>query len=444
MSRVLVVDDDGHILRTLQILLEEDGHEVFVASSAEDALPILEQEGVEVAFVDLQLPGMSGTDLLRQIRDRWRNVESVIITAHGSISTAVEAMKEGAFDYLTKPFTPDQVRHRIAQLTRVKRLEEEVAGLKARAGDAPSDEFFTRNPATLHVLGVARQIAASDVTVLITGDSGTGKTLLARILHQFSTRSTGPFATVDCTTFQESLLESELFGHKKGAFTGATSDQAGKVEAAAGGTLLLDEVGEIPLHLQGKLLRLVEEQLFSRLGESQIRSVDTRIIAATNRDLEAMVAAGEFRKDLFYRLSVVDLYLPALRHRPEDILPLARRFLHESCRRHGKRVTTWSASVEEALVSYGWPGNVRELANAMLRAVLVAPGEELRLSHLPDRIGEIRANDPPDQGRTLPLSLLEEQAIRQALAQGYSLEETAERLGIAVATLWRKRKKYDL
>ncbi len=445
MSRILIVDDDKHILRTLQILLEEDGHEVLTALSAEEASPILEGDAVDIALVDLQLPGMPGTDLLREIRDRHRNVESVVITAHGSITTAVEAMKEGAFDYLTKPFTPEQVRHRIEQIERVRRLEDEVAGLR-RQVVAPGleTEFDTRNPRMLHLLGVARGIAGSDVTVLVSGESGTGKSLLARLIHRASGRAHGPLASVDCATFQESLLESELFGHRRGAYTGATDDRPGKVEAAEGGTLFLDEVGEIPLHLQGKLLRLVEEKTFERLGESTVRTVDTRIVAATNRDLEEMVRQGEFRQDLFYRLSVVDLTLPALRHRPEDILPLARRFLADFSTTNARRVVEWEPDVEELLLRYAWPGNVRELANAIHRAVLLAPGRALRAPHLPARIREASASAPVRGDEIMALSLVEEREIRRALARNLSLEETAEKLGIAPATLWRKRKKFGL
>lgn len=444
MSRVLVLDDDPHIVRTLQILLEGDGHEVLTASSGEEALDLLSREGADIALVDLQLPGMGGTEVLRALRDRHRGVEPLIITAHGSVETAVEAMKEGAFDYLTKPFSPDQVRHRVRQIERLRELRSEVAGLRRRVGDLPfPQEFLTRNPATLHVLEVAKSVAASDATVLITGETGTGKTLLARLIHQASRRREGAFVTVDCTSFQEALLESELFGHKRGAFTGAVADKPGKVEAAQGGTLFLDEVAEVQPHLQGKLLRLIEARAYERLGDPKLRTVDARIVAATNRDLEEMVRERTFREDLFFRLSVVELTVPALRHRVEDIRLLARELTSALSRAHGKRVTDWDPGVEAALIRYPWPGNVRELAHAIERAVLLAPGRVLRLDHLPQRVVESGdLGEPRDE--ILHLAQVEERHIRKALAAALPLEETARLLGIDPSTLWRKRKKYGI
>lgn len=444
MSTILVVDDDAHIVRTLQIMLEGDGHAVVTASTGEEAIERLAHESVDIALVDLQLPGMSGTDVLRRLRDAHRNVETVIITAHGSIETAVEAMKEGAFDYLTKPFSPDQVRHRLKQIGRVSDLKTQVAGLRRRLGDMPfGQEFITQSSATLQVLETARSVAASDATVLITGETGTGKTLLARLIHQSSQRSDGPFVTVDCTSFQESLLESELFGHKRGAFTGAVADKAGKVETAAGGTLFLDEIGEVPPHLQGKLLRLVEERKYERLGDPATTAVDARVIAATNRDLEEMVRDKAFREDLFFRLSVMDLCIPALRHRPEDTILLAKELMLSFGRAHGKEVAGWDDAVEAALVQYTWPGNVRELAHAMERAVLLAPGRTIRLDDLPRRLVEAEPSRQSAEG-IIPLAEIEERQIRKALALNLPLEVTARQLGIDPTTLWRKRKKHDI
>lgn len=279
--------------------------------------------------------------------------------------------------------------------------------------------------------------------MLITGESGTGKTLLARLIHSASARTQGPFVAVDCTSFQESLLESELFGHKRGAFTGAVADKEGKVETAQGGTLFLDEVGEVPFHLQSKLLRLVKERAIERLGDPALRKIDARILAASNRDLEEMVREHLFREDLFYRLSVVDLHLPSLRNRTEDGLLLARELISSLSAAHGRRVTGWDAEVEQALVSYAWPANVRELAHAVERAVLLAPGGTLRIEHLPERVrGQGAANGMPDDHLTL--AELEERHVRRALSLDLSQEETARRLGIDPSTLWRKRRKYGL
>jgi len=442
MSTVLVVDDDPHIVRTLEIMLRDDGHEVVTAASGEEALERVARHAVDVALVDLQLPGIDGTAVLRHLRDEHREVETVIITAHGSIETAVEAMKEGAFDYLTKPFSPEQVRHRLRQIERVRKLQSEVAGLKRRVGELPFGAgFTTQDPVTQHLLKLAREVAASEATVLVSGESGTGKTLLARLVHGASPRSQGPFVTVDCASLQESLLESELFGHKRGAFTGAVADKEGKVETAQGGTLFLDEVGELPAHLQGKLLRLVEEKTYERLGDPAPRKVDARIVAATNRDLEEMVREKAFREDLFFRLSVVDLAIPPLRKRLEDILLLAAEFVAAASRTHDRRVTGWDQEVERILVGYWWPGNVRELAHTVERAVLLCSGDTICLEHLPARLAGAPA--PVDE-QLLSLAELEERQIRKALALGLPLEETAQRLGIDPSTLWRKRKKLGI
>jgi two-component system, NtrC family, response regulator AlgB len=283
----------------------------------------------------------------------------------------------------------------------------------------------------------------SDVTVLITGESGTGKSLLAKLIHSASGRSRGEFVTVDCTSFQESLLESELFGHKRGSFTGAVCDKSGKVEAAHGGTLFLDEVGEVPLHLQGKLLRLVEDRTYECVGDPTARTVDARIIAATNRDLEDMVGEKVFRKDLFYRISVVDLSIPPLRNRSEDILLLANHFTDGFSRSYNRKVTGWDDEVEHSFLRYSWPGNVRELAHAIERAILLCLGRTIRMEHLPQRLTDERKTGNTGE-ELLSLSEIEERQIRRTLAMGLPLEETARLLGIDPSTLWRKRKKYNI
>jgi NtrC-family two-component system response regulator AlgB len=444
MSSILVLDDDPHIRRSLEIMLRSDGHDVFGAPDAPAALKLLGEHAVDIALVDLRLPGMSGIEFIGELSDHHPEVDAIVITAHGSVETAVAAMKDGALDYLTKPFSPDQVRHRVRQVESVRALREEVSGLRRKLSETgDSFETETRNAAMRHTLELARTVAASDANVLVTGESGTGKTFLAREIHGWSHRRDGPFAVVDCTSFQESLLESELFGHRRGAFTGAVTDQTGKVEAAEGGTLFLDEVGEIPLSIQGKLLRLVEERAYERLGDPTPRTMDARIIAATNRDPDEMVKDGAFREDLFYRLGVVELRIPPLRHRAEDLWSLVDLYLAEHCRTHDKVVERVDDDVRRFLAGYSWPGNIRELRHVLERAVLVCPGRTIRLSHLSPRLLSAKKSLEQGEGIT-PLAEVEEELIRNALGQGLTIEETARRLGIDPSTLWRKRKKYGL
>lgn len=444
MNTVLVLDDDQHIVRTLEIMLRDDGYVVFTAPNGEAAIEVLGSSAIDIAFVDLQLPGIGGEEVLRHVRRNSPGTEVVIITAYGSIESAVEAIKDGAFDYLTKPFSPDQVRHRLAQLDRLRRLRNEVTQLQRRLGELPfRGGFVTENDVTLRLLETARHVAQSDTTVLISGETGTGKTLLARLIHEESPRKEKPFVTLDCTGFHEPLLESELFGHTKGAFTGAIADKAGRAELADTGTLFLDEVSEIPLSLQGKLMRLVEERTYERVGDPVTRKLDLRIVAATNRDLLELVREKAFREDLFYRLSVVDLTLPPLRSRPEDILCLSRELVARYSAACGKNITGWGDEVERLLLRYSWPGNVRELANALERAVLLSRGKTLLGEHFPPRITEVF--DCPGTGcSALSLAQLEEQHIRKILAQSRSIEECARILCIDPSTLWRKRRRYGI
>ncbi len=442
MSRILILDDDPQIVKTLGIMLRGDGHSVFKAATAEDALSLMAHEAVDIALVDLQLPGMSGLDFLKHLRDRHRDVYAIIITAHGSIESAIEATKEGTFDYLTKPFNPEQVRHRITRIEEIARLRSEVKDLK-RELHGGREGMNTRNPELRHLLEIAHGVAKKEATVLITGESGTGKNLLAKLIHRWSPRKDRSLALVDCTAFKASLLESELFGHTKGAFTGAIADKPGKVDAAAGGTLFLDEIGEVPLNLQSKLLRLVEERTYERVGDPKSRSVDARLITATNRDLERMAGEKTFREDLFYRLSVFEIAIPPLRHRLEDIHLLTSWFIREFADRHGKTVHAMDETARELLLRYPWPGNVRELSNVIERAVLLCPGEELRAEHLPERIERITACGL-DGDEILPLAAVEEEHIRRAIAKDLPQEEIAQLLGIAPSTLWRKRKRYGI
>ncbi|MCA9672590.1 MAG: sigma-54-dependent Fis family transcriptional regulator [Myxococcales bacterium] len=388
---------------------------------------------------------MSGIDLLRRMRSSRSEIDVIIITAYGTVETAVEAMREGAFDYVTKPFSPDEVRHRLRQLERVTQLRDEVRRLQQQLGQDDDGEsgLVARSTAMQRQLALARTIADTEATVLICGESGTGKTRLARLIHRWSRRGDGPFIVVDCAAFAASLLESELFGHRRGAFTGAVSDKTGRIELAQHGTLFLDEIGELPLELQGKLLRLVEERSYERVGDPRARSMNARIVAATNRDLDAMVAEGRFRQDLYFRLNVVELTLPALRHRVEDIAPLVTRLIARANAKHGRCAESLEPALERFLYRHSWPGNVRELGHAIEHAVLVCSDHTLRLEHLPARLAEA-PRLPQGTAALLSLAELEEQHIRAALARNLPLEETARLLGIDPSTLWRKRKKYDL
>jgi NtrC-family two-component system response regulator AlgB len=444
MSEILVIDDDAAIRRALEMQLRGDGHSIRSAASGEAALDILNDHACAIVLLDLRLPGMSGEETLEQIRARHPDSHVVIITAHGSIDSAVQAIKAGAYDYLTKPFTPDEVRVRIRNIERLESLRGEVSSMRRRLGELPfGDEFLTQSPEVLATLETAQRVAASDATILLTGESGTGKSLLARLVHQASPRRDRPFVTVDFGSIHETLLVPELFGVRQGAFTGAVRDAAGKVAAAEGGTLFLDEVGELPVHLQSRLLRLVESRTYERVGEAKERSADVRIIAATNRDLEEMVNAGDFRSDLFYRLSVVEIGLHPLRSRPEDVPLLAGRIFEGLQGAHGRLLDGWTEAVGRLLVRYPWPGNVRELAHVIERAVLVSPGPRITESDLPERLTGAPLGESESNG-VEPLAVVEERQLRRALARGLPLEKTAELLGIDPSTLWRKRKRYGL
>src|SRR5580704_8127630 len=327
---ILVVDDEINIRKTLAISLETDGHTVTAVSNARDAVVEAGKKSHDLAFVDLRLGLDDGLNLIPELLAQSPWMRIVIITAHGSIDSAVETMKRGAADYLTKPFTPAQVKLVVDRVARIRALELQVAGLEEIVGQTKGEPILkTSNPDMQRTINLARQVAASETNVLIRGESGTGKGVLARAIHSWGNRAGKPMATISCPTLSPQLLESELFGHAKGAFTGAIRDNIGRIAASDGGTLLLDEIGDLPLELQPKLLRFLQDRQYERVGESRTRRADVRVLAATHVDLEAAVATGNFREDLLYRIKVIQLDLPPLRERTEDILPLAERFLAE-------------------------------------------------------------------------------------------------------------------
>jgi two-component system, NtrC family, response regulator AlgB len=388
--RVLVIDDERNIRVTLAICLEGLGCHVAQASSGAAALEALRLEPFDLAFCDLRLGAESGLDLLPRMQAERPGLEVVVITAYATIDTAVEAMRRGARDYLPKPFTPAQIAHLVERARERRALERRLSELEVRLGEAEPEVSLETASARMHaVLEVIQRAAGHDVSVLLRGENGTGKGVLARLLHSRSRRCERPFVVVNCPTLSEELLASELFGHARGAFTGAVRDQEGRVEAAEGGTVFLDEIGEISPGLQAKLLRFLQEKRFERIGENRTRTADVRIVAATNRDLEAEVKAGRFREDLLYRLNVVEITVPPLRERVEDVLPLVRRFLAFFARQARRPAPELSPAAERVLAAYPWPGNVRELRNAIERALILSPGQLLEPESFPERIAAL-------------------------------------------------------
>jgi len=441
---VLLVDDEPNIRKVLGISLEAEGHHVTAVSNVKDALGEARRRCFDLALVDLRLGTESGMELITALRALCSWTRIVIITAYASIDTAVEAMRRGAFDYLPKPFTHEQVALVARKVAEVRALEQQVKTLQETLSEvSPEVDLATRSPVMQRTLELARKVADSDATVLISGESGTGKMVLARAIHSWSSRAGKPFCVVSCPSLSPELLESELFGHAKGAFTGAVRDYPGRIAACQGGTLLLDEIGDLPLSIQPKLLRVLQEKAYERVGDLETRKADVRIIAATNVDIEAAVKAKTFREDLFYRLNVVDIVVPPLRERREDILPLAERMLAFFARRNHRHILGLTEEALRVLQTYDWPGNVRELHNAIERAVLLCNEERVGVEHLPVKLAPTK-EPMPNIGDLVSLEKIEEMHIRRVLAAARSLEEAAEVLGMDSVTLWRRRKKYGI
>jgi NtrC-family two-component system response regulator AlgB len=441
--RILIVDDEKNIRATLAVCVEGLGAEALAVGTGDAALAAIGRQPYDLAFVDLALGTESGLDLLPKLLGEEASLAIVLITAYGTIETAVEAMRRGAWDYLPKPFTPAQIRHLIEKFKTQRHLTARVAELERRLADEVPDVEIASKSAAMHgVLDMAARVAATDAPVLITGENGTGKSILARAIHRQSPRATSPFVVTNCPTLSEELLASELFGHVRGAFTGAVRDQAGRVEVAEGGTLFLDEIGEIPPALQSKLLRFLQEKDFERVGETRTRHGNVRIIAATNRDLEADVKAGRFREDLFYRLNVVEVRMPPLRERREDILPLARAFLSSFTRATRPMAPEISAAAAMALEQHDWPGNVRELRNTIERIAILWPTSVVEPEALPNRVPRA-AQRRPTVGGDFTVDDVEREHIQSVLERVPKVEDAAALLGIDASTLWRKRKKYE-
>jgi NtrC-family two-component system response regulator AlgB len=429
--KLLLIDDDTALRKSLRLALEAMGHHVAEARDGEQARDLLALRLFDAAFLDLRLGGEHGLDLLAGLLRLAPGLAVIVVTAYATIETAVEAMRRGAFDYLPKPFTPEQIRLVLDRVARLRRLQSHVEELEDQVRSVvPEADLQTTAPAMRQALEVAFKAAPTEATVLLRGESGTGKGVLARAVHARSARADAPFLTVHCPSLSAELLESELFGHVRGAFTGAVQDA-------------VYEVGDLPPALQPKLLRLLQERRYERVGDTRTRAADVRILAASNRNLEAAIAARRFREDLLYRLQVIEVLLPPLRERTADILPLAEHLLRFFAHQSGKALQGFSREAEAALLRYTWPGNVRELRNTVERGVILSAGPRVDVADLPAQVGT-----PPraliEVGGRVTLEELEAEHVRRILHGTPSLDEAATVLGIDPSTLYRKRKRYGL
>lgn len=438
---VLLVDDDSNIRRTLAISLKDFNCAVEQASSVQEAMAKMRSKLFDFVLSDFKMEKESGLDLIKQVNAAHPGSIVAVMTAFASFENAVEMIKEGAFDYLPKPFTNVQLGHLLGKVQALVQLKRE--NIELRRSKFRRDYFSGYTSAASQRLEeFIRKVAPTDGTVLLSGESGTGKSELAKLIHELSGRASKSFVTVYCTTLTESLLESELFGHMKGSFTGAVQDKVGKLEHADGGTVFLDEVGELSLNGQTKLLRFLQDHVFERVGSNKEVAVDVRVLAATNKNLPEAVSAGTFREDLFYRLNVLECIVPSLRHRKEDLSILIERITRELSQ--GKPLPTFSKSVTEALLAHNWPGNIRELRNVLERVVMLSQGREIVLSDLPESV--LKATEAPAPGahKLLSLEEIEKEHIQHVLSHTKSLEEASQVLGITTVTLWRKRKELGL
>jgi NtrC-family two-component system response regulator AlgB len=443
--RILVVDDEESIRKMLRVCLEGAGYRVTLAPTGEAAVAAAKRAPPDVALVDLRLGGMDGIAVTRALAQDTPTVSVVLMTAYATIDNAVDAMRAGASDYLPKPFTPAQVLHVIRKTVEGAELRAELAELKGATSRGVHVRLDTESPAMQDVLHMAARVAPTDASVLLLGETGTGKGVIARHIHALSPRSGRPFVTVNCAVISPSLVENELFGHAKGAFTGADATRVGHVEAAGSGTLFLDEVGDLPREAQGKLLRLLEEHEYIRVGDTEPRRSDARVITATHHDLKAAVASGGFREDLFYRIHVVTLRVPPLRERRQDIPGLAAGIVADLSAQHRREPLRIDPATLEALCAYRWPGNVRELVNVLERAVILAAGPVLTPDLLPEELrGGAAAPAHDAQGSDELLEAAERRHIAAVLARHQTLDAAAKALGIDPSTLYRKRERYGL
>lgn len=442
---ILIVDDEQNILRTTSIALKTMGHQAYQASSSKLASRVLDEEPIDAIILDMMLGNEDGLEYLDRLQAEGFKIPVIIFTAHSSIESAVQSIKRGAYDYIQKPFIPDELRQMLAKLEEDLATRGELRELKGMLQSShPEMQFESQEPEMQETYRVADKAAASEANIMILGPSGTGKTMLARRIHEQSQRVRKPFVTVNCPSLSKELLESELFGHTKGSFTGATKDTWGKVSAAEGGTLFLDEIGEVPLEIQPKLLRLLQDREFERVGEARTRKADVRVIAATNRDLAKEVEEGNFREDLYYRLNVIGLKMPALRDRLSDILPIAEAYVRFYAQQLGRGDVTLAEDAQKAMIDYAWPGNLRELKNVIERTLILSDGDHLTKADLPGEFNGGASENAYTTGSMISLEELEAAHIKRVVAKTSSLDEAATVLGIDPATLYRKRKKLGL
>ena len=446
VETVLIVDDEEYIRNELASILALEGRCILEAGDGVEALEVLGANEVNLVLTDIRMPNMDGFELIRQAHERWPSLPIITVTAFASTSTAVEALRAGAHDYITKPFAIEEVRNIVSHALQAQRLFKEVSYLKGRLGERYSlDNIIGQCDAMQRVFDTVGRVAKAPCNVLITGESGTGKDLVAQAIHENSDRKDCKFVPIDCGSIPEGLLESELFGHAKGAFTGAAFEKQGLVQTANGGTLFLDEIGDMPLSLQVKLLRLIQNRHVQKVGGTEREEVDVRVVAATNVDLWEKVAQKEFRQDLYYRINVVEMQLPALRNRGSDVSLLISHFLKHYTKLLGKDISKITPEVLDAFQRYPWPGNVRELANAVERAVTLCNGNSIELVDIPSAISEWNAtNSGTDGSLQEQMNFFERQCLMSTLeTYGNDFNAAAESLGISLATLYRKLKKFN-
>ena len=441
MPGILVVDDEAAIRESLKDWLMEDGYSVALAIDGEDAIAMVGASEYDVILLDLKMPGIDGLETMRRIKEISPDSEVLMMTAYASVDTAVQAMKEGAFDYLVKPFDPDEVELQIKKIMAHRAMRLENIMLRKRLEEQTQyDEIIGKSQVMQEIFDLIDRVAPSDSTVLITGESGTGKELIAQALHGNSSRCFMPFFAINCGSLPDSLLESELFGYEKGAFTGADHTKRGRFEMAQGGTILLDEIGDISLKTQVDLLRVLQQKEIARLGSESTIDVDVRILAATNRDLNASIAKGDFREDLFYRLNVISIHVPPLRERKEDIPLLANAFIKQQCMEMNKEIVKISSVALRQLMDYHWPGNVRELENIIERALVIGSGKEIMSDDLPFSQRDISTPDSPKS-----LKMMEKAHIIMILEQTkWNVSKAARELDIDRQTLYNKMNKYTI